>query len=62
MTAPSTAQSQVITNVLSTIIAAGIIWIAASQQQLADGFNDLKTAVRVHDYRIEQLEKKGVTP
>jgi hypothetical protein len=49
---------QVITNVLSTVIAAGILWMASAQQDLSQALQMLTTTVTVHEFRIEALEKE----
>ena len=41
---------QGVSNILQTIIAAGILWMASS-------VGDMKTVVELHEYRITQIEQ-----
>lgn len=53
---------QVLTNVLSTVIAAGILWMAGSMQNLSTAMQELTTTVTVHEFRIERLESSDHDP
>lgn len=43
-------QGQGVSNILQTVIAAGILWTAVS-------ITDALTLLQVHEYRITQLEQ-----
>lgn len=43
-------QGQGVSNVLQTVIAVGIIWMAAT-------INDVSGLVKMHDYRISMIEQ-----
>lgn len=43
-------QGQGVNNVLQTIIAAGVLWMAST-------LGDLSTMVELNEYRINQIEK-----